>query len=182
MSIESFYLRRKIKYNLTSLHNLAKVKNVDDEKVDQHYSSVEIKVIEIAALTRKLRDLGKLPDNTLENKQIKVKRFPSNGANPQRSYISLDKEYKLEEPINDQLNLSRTVDLIIHSYILQVSGDEKSELAGIFVTSDWHRFEGLYYIHLADFIDSCREIVDLYPYSIHSFYDRKQKKWVHKRR
>ena len=155
--------------------------DIPDDKVDQYYSGVEIHVIEIAALTRKLRDLGKLPDNTLENKIINLIRYTSQGPDSQRAYVDMEKEYDLENPSSDQLPLSRIVDLIIHSYVLQASGDESKAFSHILVTSDYTRFSGLYSIELKDFVAACLEASNAYPSSLRAVYDQTAQKWIHTR-
>ena len=157
------------------------LEDIPDGKVDQYYSGVEIHVIEIAALTRKLRDLGKLPDNTLENMNINLTRYTSHGPDSQRAYVNMEKEYDLENPSLDQLPLSRIVDLIIHSYILQASGDENYAFSHILVTSDFTRFSGLYSIDLIDLTMACLAACNAYPSSLRAVYDQVAKKWIHTR-
>lgn len=181
MAIESYYLRNKVKYRTARIRKMLELDEVPDDKEDQLYSAIEIYVIEIAALTRKLRDLGKLPDNTLENKIIRLKRFESLGADSQRVVADFEREYDLEEARDDQLPLSRIVDLIIHSYILQAVGDEDLVFAHLLVTSDHSRFSGLYMITFSDFIKACDEVADAYPSSLRAVYDPQAKKWVHTR-
>lgn len=181
MAIESYYLRKKIKYHLTTLKKFTAVTDIPNEKLDQYYSSVEIKIIEISSLIRKLRDLGKLPDGTLEKRYINVNRYKSNGPDSQRAYVDMWKEYNLNEPKNDKLTLAQVVDLVIHSYVLQATGGGNYFFTDVFITSDWHRFSGLYLMNLQEFIIAGQEVVDKYPYSIKSEYNPKLKKWIHKR-
>lgn len=58
MAIESHYLRNKVKYHTAKIRKMLELEEIPDNKVDQVYSAIEIHSIEIAALTRKLRDLG----------------------------------------------------------------------------------------------------------------------------
>lgn len=181
MAIESFYLRNKVKYRTARIKSMLELKEVSDDKVDHLFSAIEIYVIEIAALTRKLRDLGKLPDGTLENKIITLKRHDSLGPDSQRVVVDFEREYNLEEAEDDQLPLSRIVDLIIHSYILQAIGDEDHAFSHLLVTSDYSRFSGLYMITFSDFIQACNEVVNSYPSSLHAEYDKRAQKWVYTR-
>ena len=172
MAIESYYIRNKIKYHITQLKKLMLLEDIPDEKVDQYYSNVEIHIIEMAALTRKLRDLGKLPDNTLEDINVNLIRYTSQGPDSQRSYVDMEKEYDLVNPSSSQLPLSRIVDLIIHSYVLQASGDEGYAFSHILVTSDHTRLTGLFSIDLKDLNDACLRVcvmhtrVQYIPYTI----------------
>ena len=160
---------------------MLRLTEVPDEKADQVYSAIEIHSIEVAALTRKLRDLGKLPDNTLENKIVKLKRFDSLGPDEQRAVPDFEKEYNMGDPQDDQLALARIVDIIIHSYILQAMGDEDYVFAYLLVTSDRTRSSGLYMITFSDFINACNEVADAYPYSLHAMYDQQAQKWKYTR-
>ena len=181
MAIESHYLRNKIKYHISKTRKLLELEDIPDDKVDQFYSAIEIHSIEIAALTRKLRDLGKLPDGTLENKVINLQRFESHGPDSHRANVDMEKEYDLENPKDDQLTLSRMVDLIIHSYILQATGGERNAFTHLLVTSDYSRFSGLYMVAFEDFINACQEVANAYPSSLHAVYDQKAEKWIHTR-
>jgi hypothetical protein len=183
MAIESHYLRNKIKYHIARLKKgtLLTHEDIPDDKVDQYYSGIEIHVIEIAALTRKLRDLGKLPDNTLEGIQVNLIRYESKGPDSQRAYVDMEKEHDLDSPDEDQLPLSRIVDIVIHSYILQAIGDEDHAFTNFYVTSDNTRFKGLYSIELSKFNEACLKAANAYPSSIHAVYDMKAQKWIHSR-
>ena len=180
MAIESRYLRQKIKYHAAALRKYMVLTDFPDEKADQYFSAVEIHVIEIAALTRKLRDLGtKLPDNTLESKIINLVRYKSHGPDSQRAYVNIEKEYDLDDPLPDSLPLSRIVDLIIHSYVLQAIGENELVFTHVWVTSDYSRLSGLYQIRLKDFLDACVDVSNTWPTSLHSEYDQKAQKWIH---
>ena len=180
MAIESRYLRQKIKYHATAIMKYMALTDFPDEKSDQYYSAVEIHVIELAALTRKLRDLGtKLPSKTLESKIIKLVRYESQGPDSQRAYVNIEKEYDLDHSKQDTLPLSRIVDLIIHSYVLQAIGEDEYIFAHIWVTSDLSRFSGLYQISLKNFIDACVEVSNTWPTSLSAEYDQVAKKWIH---
>lgn len=181
MAIESYYLRNKIKYHITKVRGMLQLEDIPDDKVDQFYSAIEIHATEIAALTRKLRDLGKLPDNTLENKVIKLQRYKSRGPDEQRAYVDMEKEYDMDNPQDDELKLSRAIDLIIHSYILQATGNEKYVFTHLLVTSDYSRFSGLYMIAFEAFIDACYEAACAYPSTLRAIYDPKAQKWIHTR-
>lgn len=181
MAIESLYLRNKVKYRTARIKKMLELEEVPDDRVDQLYSAIEIYIIEIAALTRKLRDLGKLPDGTLENTSIRLKRFESLGADSQRVIADFEKEYNLKEAKDGRLPLARIVDLIIHSYILQTIGDEDRAFVHLLVTSDYSRFSGLYMITLSDFIKACNEVAGAYPSSLHAIYDQQAQKWIHTR-
>jgi len=157
--------------------------DITSDKVDQYYSAVEIQVIEIAALTRKLRDLDKLPDNTLENVMIDLIKYESNGPESQRSFVSMEDEYNLDIPMHAQLPLARVVDLVIHSYILQAWGSNEEEyyFTSILFTSDRTRLDGLYEINLSDLITACLKVCNTYPYRMETSYDKKEQRWIKKR-
>lgn len=160
---------------------MLEVIEVPEDKIDQTYSAIEIHSIEVAALTRKLRDLGKLPDHTLENKIVKLKRFDSLGPDEQRAVADFEKEYDMENPNDDQLPLARIVDIIIHSYILQAMGNEDYAFTYLLVTSDRTRLSGLYMIAFKDFIEACNEVANAYPHSLHAVYDQQAQKWKYTR-
>lgn len=185
MAIDSHYLRRKIKYHITQLKKYVTLhdKDITSDKVDRYYSAVEIQVIEIAVLTRKLRDLGKLPDNTLENEIIDLIKYESNGPESQRPFVSMEDEYNLDSPMRAQLPLARVVDLVVHSYILQAWGNNGNEyyFTSVLVTSDKTRFDGLYEINLSNLINACLKVCDTHPYRIEASYDVKKRHWVKKR-
>lgn len=77
---------------------MLEVIEVPEDKIDQTYSAIEIHSIEVAALTRKLRDLGKLPDRTLENKIVKLKHFDSFGPDEQRAVADFEKRVRHGKP------------------------------------------------------------------------------------
>lgn len=185
MAIDSHYLRRKIKYHITQLkkYMALREKDITSDKVDRYYSAVEVQVIEIAALTRKLRDLGKLPDNTLENETIHLTKYKSRGSEYQRPFVSIEDEYILDSPMSAHLPLARVVDLVIHSYILQAWGNSEDEyyFTSILVTSDITRFDGLYEINLSDLIIACLKVCDIYTSRIDTSYDEKKQRWIQKR-
>jgi hypothetical protein len=128
MAIESRYLRKKIKYQLTSLEKYTKLADIPDDKddrVDEYYSAVEIKIIEICSLMRKMDDLGKMPDGALSGIFIPAKRFKSQGPDSQRAYVDMEKEYDFENPMPPtRLSLRTVCNVVIHSYVLQAMGDE----------------------------------------------------------
>ena len=184
MAIESFYLRKKIKYHLTTLCKYLELEDIPethDESVDEYYSNVEIKIIEICLLTRKLEDLGKLPDDALKNAKIKVKKYESKGLEEQRAYVDFEKEYDLDDCKDETISLRDVCNMVTHSYILQATGNETHAFSDILVTSDNTQFKGLYLISTPELIAACREVVDLYPNHVQSTYDTKLHKWVHTR-
>lgn len=184
MAIESYYLRKKIKYHLTTLDKYLKLEEIPethDESVDEYYSNVEIKVIEICLLTRKLEDLGKLPDDALKNAKINVKKYISKGPEEQRAYVDFEKEYDLDDYKDETVSLRGVCNMVAHSYILQATSTETKAFSDILVTSDNMQFKGLYLISISDLISACRKVVDLYPNHLQSTYDTKLHKWVHTR-
>ena len=185
MAIESYYLRKKIKYHLTTLEKYTKLADIPDDKesrTDEYFSAVEIKVIEICSLVRKLEDLGKLPDETLSKKFIVVETFKSKGPDSQRVYVDMEKEYDLKNPQQTKLSLRSVCNVVMHSYVLQAMGDEDNAFQWIFATSDYTQFKGLYMISLKKMIDGFRSIVDLYPSRLSAYYDKEKQRWVHTRK
>ena len=186
MAIESRYLRKKIKYQLTSLEKYTKLADIPDDKddrVDEYYSAVEIKVIEICSLMRKMDDLGKMPDGTLSGNYVPAERFKSRGPVSQRAYVDMEKEYDFENPmLPTRLSLRTICNIVIHSYVLQAMGDEDKAFRWILATSDFTQFKGLYMIDLVEFIKGFRSVVDLYPSQLHAYYDQEKQKWVHSRK
>lgn len=186
MAIESRYLRRKIKYHLTSLEKYTKLADIPDDKddrIDEYYSAVEIKIIEICSLMRKMDDLGKMPDGTLSGNFIPAERFRSQGPDSQRAYVDMEKEYDFENPIpSTRLSLRTVCNIVIHSYVLQAMGDEDKAFRWILATSDFTQFKGLYMIDLSEFIKGFRSVVDLYPSELGAYYDQEKQKWVHSRK
>lgn len=185
MAIESRYLRRKIKYHLTTLEKFTKLVDIpddEDDRVDEYYSAVEIKVIEICSLMRKLDDLGKMPDNALSGNSVSAGTFTSKGPDSQRAYVDMEKEYDLEKPTPTTLSLRTVCNIVIHSYVLQAEGDEDKVFRWIYATSDFTQFNGLYRIELAEFIEGFRSVVDLYPSELRAYYDKGKQKWVHSRK
>lgn len=184
MSIESHYLRTRIKQHISVVKRYMSldVDSLDDKRLEDVCSSIEVNIIEIAALTRKLRDLGKLPDNTLEDTLIPVLQFESKGADSQRAFADIGKEYDISKSISIDLKLSRLVDLIIHSYILEVNGyDDSKRFASILITSDFSRFSGIFRVNLKDFLEACSRACEQYPSSIYATYDSTKKSWVYTR-
>lgn len=184
MAIESYYLRKKIKYHLTTLGKYLELEDIPethDESVDEYYSNVEIKIIEICLLTRKLEDLGKLPDDTLKNAKLKIKKYKSKGPEEQRAYVDFEKEYNLDDCNDETVSLRDVCNMVTHSYILQATGSGTHAFSDLLVTSDNTQFKGLYLISITSLIKACRNVVDLYPNHMTALYDPKLHKWVHTR-
>ena len=184
MAIDSYYLRKRIKNHLTVLKKyttFTEIPNDKEDRVDEYYSAVEIKVIEICSLMRKLDDLGKLPDDTLRKNYISAKSFKSNGPDSQRVYVDMEKEYDLKNPYESKLSLRTVCNIVMHSYLLQAMGDEDTEFKWILATSDHTQFKGLYMIELELLIDSFRSVVDLYPSRVDAHYDPVKQRWIHTR-
>lgn len=182
MAIESRFMRKKIKYHITTLRKFIDSPYVSDQdKTDQYFSYVEIKVIEICSLLRKLRDLGKLPDGILDETIISVDRYNSNGPDSQRAWVDIWKEYDFDSVYTEEVTLKDVLDMVIHSYVLQAMPDTHNYMQGIYITSDWSRFKGLYYLKIKDLVDKSLSVVDLYPNYLSARYDEDRQKWVHVR-
>lgn len=184
MAIESFYLRKKIKYHLTTLRRYLKLEDIPethDDSVDEYYSKVEIKIIEICLLTRKLEDLGKLPNDALKNVKLNVKKYESKGPEEQRAYVDFEKEYALDDCKDETVSLRDVCNMVTHSYILQATGNETHAFSDLLVTSDFTQFKGLYLISIEDLVKACIYVVDLYPNYMTATYDIKKHKWIHSR-
>jgi|GEM_PF-6219500 len=182
MAIESRYMRQKIKYHLTTLRKFINTPHVfDEDKTDQYHSYVEIKVIEVCSLLRKLRDLGKLPDGILDETMIKVDRHSSNGPESQRAWVDIWKEYDFNSVSTEEVTLKDVLDMVIHSYVLQAIPNTDNYMEWVFINSDRTRFKGLYRLKLEDLIEKSLSVVDLYPNFFSARYDEDKQKWVHVR-
>lgn len=183
MAIESFYLRKKIKYHLTTLEKYTEVTEIPDDKdyrVDEYFSAVEINIIEICSLMRKMDDLRKLPDGTLSGRSLKATLYPSHGPGSQRAFVDIGKEYDFDSPSQVSVTLRDVCNMVIHSYVLQASGDEKRIFSEIMLVSDYGRFTGLYAFSIRAMVKKFRDVVDLYPGVASADYNEAQQKWVYK--
>ena len=88
MSFESYYWRKNLKRDLKFIENKLEINfsKINDEKVDEIYSLVEIKLFTIAYSIRKLLDTRKFPD-MISQKEIPVIVYPRNKSERFRIYI-----------------------------------------------------------------------------------------------
>lgn len=184
MAIESYYFRKKIKYHLTTLEKYTQLTNIPDDneyRQDEYFSAVEIKIIEICSLMRKMEDLGKLPDKTLAKSKVKAQVFKSLGPDSQRPFGDMEKEYDFNDSRTVNLTLRDVCNMVMHSYLLQSMGEENVAFKWLFVTSDYSQFKGLYMININEFIDTFRSVVDTYPNHLEAEYSIEKQRWIYKR-
>jgi len=122
MAFESFFWRNQIKrdidYILKRLEiNLAKL---EDEKIDQVFSEVEIKFFTITYSLRKLMDTKKFPD-CISEYEINVSEFPRNSKKYIKPWSSFDSYYDFKKLQKRKLSLRKICNQFIHAYFFPTS-------------------------------------------------------------
>ncbi len=181
MAYESHYWRQILKRDLTYLNKKITLthKEVGD-RIDEHFSYVEIKLMTTAYVIRKLADSGKLPDNTL-NKAVSVICYNRNKSEPSRPFIDIEREYNFNSKSVTALPLRDICNQIIHSYILQVVGNNKRAFSEFWVTSDFNKEYYLYEISLKQYIKTLRQVANIQVTKLTTSFDEKKGKWIYRR-
>lgn len=171
MVYESYFWRRLIKRDITYLRKKLKLthKQVKDN-LDEHFSYVEIKLMTLAYVGRKLADTKKLPDATL-NGVIKLKIYPATGDN-KRLFFDFEKEFDLNKPSEARLTIRQICNQMIHSYFLQAVGSSRRAFKHVWFVSDYHRSKGLYSIEIEKFLRIMDSVRLRYVTSIKTFRNK----------
>lgn len=151
MAYESYYWRKIIKKEVLYLQKKLLLSHREiEKKIDEHFSYVEIKIMSLAYIARKLADTNKLPDKTLRQK-VKLILYPATGDN-ERLYVDIEREFGLSTPVEAVLSVRNICNQIIHSYVLQVVGNTKYSFRYIWFVSHDHKHKGLYCIKISKFL------------------------------
>ena len=104
MAFESYYWRRDIKRDIRLIRSKMAINifPIMDERLDEIFSIVEIKLFLMAFSIRKLLEARKLPDS-IANKTIKVKKFPRNST--RSSFFNFETMYDFKNPQSENLKL-----------------------------------------------------------------------------
>ncbi len=182
MSFESHYWRAMIARELRLLEKKSRLTHSDipDEKLEEEFSKLEIKVMTLAYAARKLADAGKLPDAALA-KQMPLIKHPRIGDS-YRGYLSFADEYDLEVGEQARLSLREICNQIIHSYVLQALGNRQRAFKSIAFVSDRDRRNGLYELEIAAFIKLMWHVHGSWVTRMDSTYDSSTDTWRQERK
>lgn len=181
MAYESFYWRSILKRDLTYL--LKKTEMSHDEvetDLNRHFSFVEIKIMTVAYIIRKLADSNKLPDNVLK-KNLTLTSYPIRTNHKPRAFVDIFKEYDLDKPQSKKISLRELCNQIIHSYVLQADGDSDKAFTEFWVVSDRDSRSGLTEIPIKSFVEWGREVTNKHVTKMEARFDEEKDKWIYKR-
>ncbi len=172
MSFESIYwkkdLKRDISFILKKMDiNLDQIEN--DEKFEQIFSTIEIKLFIIAYSLRKLIDTKKVIDK-LSDAQLKVSAYPKNSKRlTLMNNHRFEEQYDFNKKQEKKLKIRYICNQIIHSYIFQLVG-YKSKIFYVFFNSDDQKNKYLFKIKIKDFLKIVEKFANNYPSSISMVY------------
>lgn len=172
MSFESFYWKKNLKRDISFISNKMDInleEIEDDEKFEQIFSTIEIKLFTIAYSLRKLIDTRKVSDN-LSDIQLKVFAYPKNSKiltvmNNHR----FEEQYEFENKIEKKLKIRNIYNQIIHSYTFQLVG-YRNKIFYLFFNSDHQKNKYLFKLKIKDFLKVVEKFANNYPSSISMTY------------
>jgi len=181
MAYESHYWRQILKREVRYLDKKLKLTHRETEKnLDKHFSEVEIRIMTLAYIIRKLSDTEKLPDAVLV-KSIKLVLYPRITDFSRRSFVDIEREYNLDKQSVSFLTLRELCNQIIHSYILQAVGSSRRTFKYLWFVSDYKRDSGLYQITIAQFLKLVHTVSDSHVSKMTATYDMEKGDWIKKR-
>ncbi len=157
MAFESYYWRRDIKRDIRLIRSKMAINifPIMDERLDEIFSIVEIKLFLMAFSIRKLLEARKLPDS-IANKTIKVKKFPRNST--RSSFFNFETMYDFKNPQSENLKLKDILNQFIHAYFFQAFSTRKGNLRYVYVTSDKAKNKFLYVVNIQTFLKFIEKI------------------------
>lgn len=180
MAYESFYWKTVMARELKYIERKMLLTHRDIEgDLDAEFSKMEIKIMTLAYVVRKLSDSGKLPDDTL-SKRIKVTRYPRT-THPAIIFTDFEREYDLTQPASMYLDTRRICNQIIHSYVLELIGNSRRVFRYLLFVSDQDKKKGLYELSMRDFVNMIEHVRTATVASIDARYDVVSDKWIYHR-
>lgn len=113
---------------------------------------------------RKLLETFKVSSSTKEL-QLDIQTFHAKSGS-KVDYLNrsdIDKFFELNDPIQEQRDISFLCNQIIHSYVFLISIRGNGGLAGFFVASDTMRSKKVYFVEIAQVINTFRQVGSDYP-------------------
>jgi penicillin-binding protein-related factor A (putative recombinase) len=172
MAFESYYWKKDIRRDISYIQKKMniKIQNLPDDKFDEHFSKIEIKLFLMAFSIRKLLESQKLP-NLVKNMELKCIKYKRNSKT--QSLISdYEKLYDFDSPIKTTLKSIDLSNQFIHSHFFQALSNRNGYIRTIFVTSDYQREHCLYSIEIKDFLLFISKISKMQVMSIYRTYDK----------
>jgi len=149
-----------------------------DKNYDKHYSHLQIRIMALAFVIRKLDQTGKLPDNTL-NASINARKYPALEDCGTRWLVDIDKEYNLNAKGQVvEIQLWDICNQIIHSHILESAGSQKRAFKYLFFVSDKKKLAGINRILITDFLKLARKVANSQVTKMRTEYDEEKMKWI----
>lgn len=178
MAYQSYYWRQIIKKELGKLQKTLTYSHKEvDIDLDKHYSHLEIEIMTLAYVVRKLAHTGKLPDKTMGLK-IKAVTYPPLEDCGTRWMVDIEKEYDLGvDGVKVNIELWDMCNQIIHSHILEPEGSYRRAFKYLYFVSDKKKKGGINKIVVADFIKLIKVVADSEVRELRSEYDEKEQKW-----
>ncbi|MDB5260550.1 MAG: hypothetical protein JWN37_781 [Candidatus Nomurabacteria bacterium] len=171
MAFESYYWRQIIKRDISYIKKLQKINinSLEDDKLDEIISKVEIKVFIITFSIRKLLEARKIPDKVIDTKVSVIRhRRNSKRRGPVFDFTEL---FDFKKPEKISIKLSLLLNLIIHSYTFHTI-HSKSKLTYLYFTSDFKKNEYLIAINLIKFLNIMAKVSNKQVKSIHTTYNK----------
>ena len=181
MAYSSYYWKQIIKKDVRNLDKKLQFSHSEIEKdIDKHFSDVEIKIMTLAYIVRKMADTNKLKDVLVEE-ELNVKIYPRNKNFERRTYIDIYEEYDMHKCTSSKFRIRKICNQIIHSYLLQAVGNHTKAFKYIWFVSENDKDKGLYQIAIKDFLNLLLKVANSQIRTIHASYNEKEDKWVYKR-
>lgn len=175
MAFESKYWKNIIKRDIAYIKKII-AKNVDtyknDDKLEEAFSKVEIKIFNIAYALRKLSDTRKVSDK-LANSSYKIDSYPKTKKRiTHMNNHRLDEHYDFSKKIELEMKIRDICNKIIHSYIFQLIISRK-KFTYIDFTSDHTKSKYLLSFKINRFLQVAEKFANSYPSKSTMIFDAK---------
>ena len=181
MAYSSYYWKQIIKRDVRLLDKKLQLSHAEIEKdLDKHFSDIEIKIMTLAYIVRKMADTHKLPD-VLTEEELKIKVYSRNKGFQRRTYIDISEEYNLENSSSTKFRIRKICNQIIHSYLIQAVGTRKKAFKYVWFVSEGDKDKGLYQMTIKDFLRLLLKIANSQIRTVHATYNEENGEWIYAR-
>ncbi len=178
MAFESYYWKKNIKRDIRDIQKkmLISLDLVPDEKIDEVFSFVEIKLFMMAFSIRKLLEARKLPD-AVANIEIKVIAYKRNDRRAS-IFFDFEKLYDFKDALKKSLKLTDVLNQFIHAYFFQAFTTAKGHFRYLYVTSDRTKNKFLYRVDLKTFLILIKKVSEMHVTRSYTNYDKKTGEFI----
>lgn len=180
MAYESRYWKAQLKRDVTYLKKKMGLNYSDvEEDIDRHFSMLEIKIMTMAYIVRKLFDTNKLCDS-LREEELDVVRYNRKKDGPVSPFKFFHEEYDLSNGNKKKIKIRKFCNHVIHSFTFQVSGDEDKAFSSIYFVSDRYKDRYIYELKLRKLVDLIKNVAENYPNKIKIFFDQDYGEYIYR--